>query len=287
MSSDLEIINLNASYGDFTIKDVSFCLKPGEVLALVGSNGSGKTTILESLAAIRGSTTFTLRKDGENIVDSTSFLQRNCYLFSSDVPYFGELSVIQNIRFFARLRNKKVTDREIDYFCRMGGIQKHLDKKYSSLSKGLKQRCSLSEMMLARPRYLLMDEPHIGLDPSGKDDINTLLENNTRDYGGMDGIVIATHDLELAKRYANRLIWISEGRIIAEGNFDTLLDVLEQKYFATRLKEMPEDTFAAISRIDGVIFQGFRVLIPNTYREYVEKLGIEVYRPEFTDIFRV
>lgn len=200
--------------GKQIVRDMSFSVKRGEVFALLGANGSGKTSIIRSLLGIYPTTSGTLKINGETyhpgMADIVGYLpeERGLYTRSKvldTMNYFGELKGIdrQTARTFST-----------DYLEKVDLADKaHL--KIKKLSGGQQQKVQLGVAIMGNPKLLILDEPTKGLDPVNRvllmDTIMELKENGT-------AVIFITHLMEEVERIADRLIIIRDGEKAAYGS---------------------------------------------------------------------
>jgi ABC-2 type transport system ATP-binding protein len=162
----IEADALTKLYGDFpAVKELTFAVKPGEVLGLVGPNGAGKTTTLRCLAGIIPATRGAIRIAGHDLKTATLAAKQELAFFSDEPRLFDYLTVWQHLEFVARLY--QVTDapsygRELLALLEMSD---KADLLPGELSRGMKQKVALACGFLHRPRVMFFDEPLTGLDP--------------------------------------------------------------------------------------------------------------------------
>jgi ABC-2 type transport system ATP-binding protein len=224
----IEVEGLSKSYGDFTaVSELSFVVRPGEVMGLVGPNGAGKTTTLRCLAGIIPPTRGTVRicgheltrKDGSSEVIAA---KKELSFFTDEPRLFDYLTVEQHLTFTARVY--QVADYE-----RMGKalleeleIADKADKLPSELSRGMKQKLVIACGLLHSPKVIFFDEPLTGLDPIGirrmKDSILKRAREGT-------AIIISSHLLHLLEEVCSHVLILKNGKKIVDG---TLAQIREK-----------------------------------------------------------
>lgn len=217
----LEIKNLSKSYKDKKVlENVNFQIQTGEVIALLGRNGSGKTTIVKSICGLidpdDDGAEFLL--DGESIGQKTySRLgvvlegTRNCH---------WKLTPIENARYFATVKQKftqEVRER-IDASITMLGLQEYRNTPVSKLSTGNKQKVSLLCALATDSDFLLLDEPTLGLDLEAIDSLKESLKNLAATH--RKGMLITSHDLNFIEDICSRALVLEGGRIIYDGDLN-------------------------------------------------------------------
>ncbi|MGC8497789.1 MAG: ATP-binding cassette domain-containing protein [Thermoplasmata archaeon] len=284
----LKLDNFSIIYPHFSIKNFNLSVGRNEIIVLAGKNGSGKTTIIESMIGIRRKAKGKLYF--ENKMYEISALpvdvKKRIYLYSEDLPYFPDFSIIENLKYFAKLHDKKPDSKYFEMLMKKSGLTDY-NKKYDSLSKGMKQRVSLLELMIITPEVVLMDEPTIGLDPAGKMDLISLISGIKDGSSDILGGVIATNDLDVIEKYATKTIFISEGNIILYGDFKTILKQLDEKYFVVDITKLDVLNLDKLNDLEGIIISGTRMLVPKKYEEAIKSKGYKIEEIEPADVFRV
>lgn len=218
----MEVKNLEKSYvKEKAIKNISFGIKKGEITILAGPNGAGKTTTIKCILAL-------LRKDKGDIliygksIKEKSIREKLAYIPESpDIyPY---LTVWEHLKFIAlAYRLNDWQKKAIDILHRFNILDKKNDLG-KNLSKGMKQKVSISMALLHNPEIFLIDEPFIGLDPKGIKDFKDNLKF-LRDEGKT--LLISTHILSSVEKITDRIIIMEKGKIVAQGTKGELLSTL-------------------------------------------------------------
>ena len=249
MSGVLRIRNINTYYGQVhALKNVSLHLMRGEIVTLIGANGAGKTTILNSISAI------TPVKGGEILLDGTPIHShtpdRIVALGISQVPegrqVFKPLSVEDNLELGAYLRYRKREGR--------GAIRRNLDEIYSmfprlqerrkqaagTLSGGEQQMLAIGRALMAKPDILLLDEPSMGLAPLMVQEIFSVIDRLRKDKGTT--ILLVEQNAKAALRMADRGYVLETGKVILEGISSDLLEnkEVQRAYLGKEKKELWE-----------------------------------------------
>ncbi|WP_297069735.1 ABC transporter ATP-binding protein [Thermococcus sp.] len=250
----IEVRGLSFSYGDFSVKDVHFKAKEGEVLTLLGPNGSGKTTILKNVYGLLKPEKKCVFIDGRNF-HSMSLRERAMiagYVPQSHHPPFpytvldvivtglaSQLSVFESPR-------KEHYDKALEKL-RLLGMEHLRDKPYTQLSGGQIQMVLIARALVQEPKVLLLDEPTAHLDFKNQVKILGVVKKLTREEGIT--AVLTLHDPNLASIYSDRIALVKEGRIRAIGKPSTILreDTLEEVY------GIP---------VHILEFDGFRIILP-------------------------
>jgi heme exporter protein A len=210
---DVLLTDLSRHFGRRrAVSNVSLAVGRGEILGLLGPNGAGKSTIIAMLATLLAPTTGTIRYGGRSAGEAGEAIRCRVGLLAHELQLYPELSVRQNLTFFARLYNltaSAAVSRAID----AAGLADRADDDVAALSRGMRQRLALERALLHDPRLVLLDEPFTGLD----DRAVGLVAHRLRRLAA-DGaiVVVATHDLDLADGLVTRVAVIRSGRLVSD-----------------------------------------------------------------------
>ena len=208
------------------IFDVSFTLKPGHITALVGSNGAGKSTIINILTNL-------LKPDSGEIKRQSSDVR----YMPDDIDFPDTLTAEEIIRFLGGL--KKVTQaRQVELLEKVG-LQDAKKLKVGQFSKGMRQRLNLAQSLMGDSELYILDEPTNGLDPYWIAHLKGMLKEE-RANGQI--VLFSTHLLSLAEEIADQVILIHHGRILAAGEIRQMLlegdcETLEQLWLQMTRQE--------------------------------------------------
>ncbi len=281
----LKVRKLLLNYDDFRL-EISIELKEGEILSIMGPNGSGKTSLLESLMGIRGGAIVDASYGGFEINRRSSRFNVDTFLFSSDLPYFDRISVEDNLRFFGKLRGIRISENDLDEAMEAAAIITSRKKKYADLSKGMKQRVAIAEVFLSKPKILLVDEPTTGLDAAGVSDIEELISGVTGRNSFVSSVILVTHNLGLIRRLSTRVILLSNGKVIASGGINEILSSFRQRYVKVSLLKIDDEKKKEIKRVEGCVFSGLKILVPRASISRLNEIQISYEEISQEDIFR-
>lgn len=240
-----EVIKVSKVYKSYqtelVLSDLNFMVSKGQIVGLLGPNGSGKTTTVRLLNGVITTEKGDIeilgldpKKDGDKIRGLTGVLTESAGLY----PH---LSGEENLAFFAELYNvkgnlKDKTARLLTEF----GLYDQRKKKVGSYSTGMKKRLGIAKALLHDPEILLLDEPTTGLDPEGARDLLNYIEGLNKDKGVT--ILICTHILAQVEHLCHKFLFMASGRIIEEGS----LEEIENRYlkeFLTQVETKIEPRF--------------------------------------------
>ncbi|HEX5460698.1 MAG TPA: ABC transporter ATP-binding protein [Steroidobacteraceae bacterium] len=225
------------------VDDVTFEVRPGEVLGFLGPNGAGKTTTMRMLAGFVTPTAGKASICGHDIETEPLAAKEQLGYLPEGAPSYGEMRVRRFLEFVADLRRLEGSRRSarLDYVTERLQLASVLEQSIETLSKGFRRRVGLAQAIIHDPPVLILDEPTDGLDPNQKFEVRALINEMARDKI----IVISTHILEEVDAVCNRAIIIARGRIVAD---DTPLKLAARSryYNAVSLQlERPEQLAAA------------------------------------------
>ncbi|MHB0887641.1 ATP-binding cassette domain-containing protein [Acidithiobacillus sp.] len=215
--SIIEVRELRRFFGHFeAVRGISFTVKAGEIFGLLGANGAGKTTTFRMLCGLLPASSGTLRVAGADLLRSGAAARARIGYVSQKFSLYGNLSVTQNLRFFASTYGLRGSQwrRRIDWAMTEFDLAAYTDVNSDDLPLGFKQRLALACALMHEPPILFLDEPTSGVDPLARREfwsrINTLAE------GGVT-VMITTHFMDEAE-YCDHLVLMSLGEILALGS---------------------------------------------------------------------
>ena len=211
MKKLLECQNLYKSFGKKQIlKDVSFEIDEGDILAFIGPNGSGKTTTIKLILGLqsidKGKVTingFDVKKNFVKLIEKVGAIVE-----SPDTYMY--LTGWQNLKLTANLY-KDVSDEKIKEIVKLVDLEGRINDKVSKYSLGMRQRLGIARALINEPNVLILDEPTNGLDPEGIKDLRNLLKKLAKE--GL-GILISSHNLAELESFCNKVLIIDNGTII-------------------------------------------------------------------------
>lgn len=212
----IEANGLSKYYGPFVaIEDISFSIPRGQIVAFLGPNGAGKSTTMKILCGFLAASAGSSKIAGMNIYTQRIEAARSLGYLPENGPLYEGMTPSESLNFFGEargMRSTKLIERieEVTVQCDIGEV---LDKPISKLSRGFRQRVGLAQALLHDPEVLIMDEPTAGLDPN---QIRTFRDHITH-LGKSKTIMISTHILQEVEAIADRVLFVSQGRLIFDG----------------------------------------------------------------------
>jgi ABC-2 type transport system ATP-binding protein len=222
----LEVRGLSCDYGAFkALSDLDLSLEGGECMALLGHNGSGKTTAIRAIAGLLEPSTGTVRVDGAPVFGEPEAAgARAALAVVPDSPVlYDDLTVGEHVELVAIAHGVAGPGLEQ----RLGGVLDRLgisgrrDSPPGALSRGMRQKLQLACALIRPHRVLLLDEPVVGLDPASQRDLEDVLLDEKRT--GV-AVMFSSHQLDFARGVADRAVVLAEGRLVTEGPYEDIID---------------------------------------------------------------
>ncbi len=217
----LDIQHLTKTYGSQTIlNDLSFSVKKGEVVVILGASGSGKSTLLRTINGLESIQSGDIFLDGKPVLkqESLSLLRQQVGMVFQSYDLFPHLDVLENLTLGptkVQKRSRTSAIKEAQELLERVGL---LDKQHAfsrQLSGGQKQRVAIIRALLMHPDVLLFDEVTASLDPEMVREVLSLINDLAQEGRTM---IIVTHELQFARAVADRILFLDQGKIIEESS---------------------------------------------------------------------
>ncbi len=228
----ISLKNLTKSYGEVTaLKDISFSVKPGEIIGLLGPNGAGKTTLMKILTGYLHPTAGCAEVGGLDVLAHTQKVQEMIGYLPENAPLYPELTVQSSLKLIADLRAIPPSEqgKRLSEAIAAVGLESRLTRLVGTLSKGYRQRVGLAQAILHRPNLLILDEPTNGLDPTQIVEVRHLVKKLAK----RSTVLISTHILSEVEATCDRAIIIINGELKADAH---LADLSATSHAVTALK---------------------------------------------------
>jgi ABC-2 type transport system ATP-binding protein len=235
----LSIHELRKHYGaTIAVDGVSFEVNRNEIVGLLGPNGAGKTTTINMILGVLEPTSGTIRVDGVDIAAKRSQVLSRTNFAAVYAPLPGNLTVIQNLRFFGLIYGVKNLSARIEALLEQFDLRTFRDTKCGVLSSGEQTRVGLAKALLNNPLLLLLDEPTASLDPS----VARQIRLQIREFAaqGEGGVLWTSHNMYEVADVCDRVLFLSHGKILLAGDPRTLP--------AEHGKDSLEDLFVTVAR---------------------------------------
>jgi phospholipid/cholesterol/gamma-HCH transport system ATP-binding protein len=210
------------------LNGISLTVGRGETLAVLGRSGSGKSVLLRVIIGLQQPDSGSVRIHGQDIaglsLDRLSEIRKKIGFLFQHAALYDSLTVEQNVAFPLQHHRKNMSSSEqgdrVKQLLAEVGMDGHLDKMPADLSGGMQKRVGLARALALNPDILLLDEPTAGLDPISSAEIDDLVLKLQAEHH-MASIVV-THDMHSARKIADRLILLNQGKVTVEGTFQVL-----------------------------------------------------------------
>jgi ABC-2 type transport system ATP-binding protein len=212
----LQVANLTKRFGDFTaVDEISFSIKPGEILGLLGPNGAGKTTTIQMLLGLVTPTSGSIHMFGLDLAAERETILQQVNFSSTYISMPYALTVEENLNVVARLYGLVDVQRRIDEIVKKLEMEEFRRKVTRKLSSGQMTRLTLAKAFLTEPKILFLDEPTASLDPDIAHKIRALLKAE-RQSSGLS-MLYTSHNMREMEDMSDRIIFLQRGRIVVEG----------------------------------------------------------------------
>ena len=219
----IELNGLTKNYGAFTAVDhLNLTIRRGEIFGLLGPNGAGKSTTILMMLGLTEPTSGTVEVCGINSTRQPVEVKRKVGYLPEDVGFYDDRTGLENLVYTARLNGiapgeaKENTLRLLERV----GLSDELTKKTGKYSRGMRQRLGLADVLIKNPEVVILDEPTLGIDPSGIREFMDLIWRLSREEGVT--VLFSSHHLHQVQQVCDRVGLFVRGRLIAEGNIDSL-----------------------------------------------------------------
>lgn len=222
----LDVEHLTKRYGGVTaVNDVSFRVRPGEVLGYLGPNGSGKSTTVKMITGLMPPTSGRITFFGDDIADDLIAYKAQVGYVPEEAHVYTYLTAPEYLRLTGRLRGiaEGVLERKITQFLDIFGLDADYHAPLTTFSKGMRQKVLLSAALLHNPKIVVLDEPVSGLDVS-----TALVLRGVVESLATDGRIIfySSHELDTVERISSRVIILSHGRVVADDSVAKLRELM-------------------------------------------------------------
>ena len=222
MDTVISVQNLVKKYkNNYAVNDLSFNVKKGEILGLLGPNGSGKTTTINCILSLLQFDSGQIKIFGETMRPSAYDIKQKIGIIFQEVAVFNELTVYENIDYFCGLyiSDKNTRKQYITDALKLVSLEKFQKYRPKQLSGGLLRRLNIACGIAHKPELIFLDEPTVAVDPQSRNNILNDIKK-LRDQGAT--VIYTTHYMEEVEELCDRIIILDNGKIIAKGTVNEL-----------------------------------------------------------------
>jgi len=221
MMKMLSVENLRKTYGGLVAVDgISFNVGRNEIVGLLGPNGAGKTTTINMILGVLQPNAGSIHINGIDLASRRSQAIAATNFAAVYAPLPGNLTVSENLRIFGLLYNVNNLSERIDELLKQFDLEPFRNKRCGVLSSGEQTKVGIAKAMLNRPSLLLLDEPTASLDPATASDTRKKIREFALQVTG--GVLWTSHNMYEVEEVCDRVLFLSHGRILLEGNPKTL-----------------------------------------------------------------
>jgi ABC-2 type transport system ATP-binding protein len=219
----IQLKGLTKCYGNFKAVDhLDLAIGKGEIFGLLGPNGAGKTTTILMMLGLTEPTSGSVQVCGCNATSNPIAVKRKVGYMPDSVGFYENMTALENLMYIAQLNN--LPENEIQSqaaeMLRKVGLGNDMHKKTSAYSRGMKQRLGLADVLIKQPDVIILDEPTLGIDPAGVKDFLMLIKQLSKQQGLT--VLLSSHHLHHVQQVCDRVGIFVGGKLLVEGNIDTL-----------------------------------------------------------------
>lgn len=266
----IELVDLTKKYGSFTaVNQLNLSVRKGEIFGLLGPNGAGKSTTILMMLGLADPTSGSVTVCG---IDSTSNpieVKRRVGYLPENVGFYSNRSGFENLMFTALLNRLagREAKQKVEKLLGWVGLSDEAGKKTGKYSRGMLQRLGLADVLIKDPEVVILDEPTLGIDPTGVREFLDLIVGLSRQEGLT--VLFSSHDLHHVQQVCDRVGLFVSGKLLAEGDIETLSKKLFSKnpyVIETSISKAPSDAsgfpgkeyladrlIETLQRIDGIV----------------------------------
>lgn len=296
----LEVSNLTKKFGSknapfVAVDNISFHLNEGEILGLLGPNGAGKTTTIQMLLGVLTPTFGAIKYFGKDFFKNREEILEQVNFSSTYADFPWILTVEETLSFFSYLYDIKDRKSRIKKLVDVFNLNKLFHQQMQDLSEGQKTRVNLAKAFINYPKVLLLDEPTASLDPDVANFVHNFLMHEQKEFNV--SIIITSHNMAEVENVCDRVVFINEGKIIADDTPYNLAKKVEISHVELLIKDGLKRTIEFCEKnnfkyqIDGryIIIDMKEKVIPNFLRNLMD-MGvfydeISIEKPTLNDYF--
>ncbi len=241
--------NISKLYGSQkALNDVSFEVKPAEIVGFLGPNGAGKSTMMKIITCFLPQTSGKVSVCGFDVEEQSLEVRQQVGYLPEHNPLYLEMYVKEYLEFIGGLHKIKNTKSRVKEMIEATGLQVEQNKKIGALSKGYRQRVGIAQALIHNPKVLILDEPTTGLDPNQLEEIRSLIKN----VGKEKTVMLSTHIMQEVEAVCDRVIIVNNGEIVANDDTHNLQKARREQQLV--LVEFDREVSrTALKNIPGVI----------------------------------
>ncbi|MFS8650466.1 MAG: ABC transporter ATP-binding protein [Caldibacillus sp.] len=252
----IQLENLTKKYDDlYAVKNLSLSIKKGEIFGLLGPNGAGKTTTILMILGLSEPTSGKVTVCGIDSTRNPIGVKKRVGYLPDNVGFYGNMTGLENLVYTAELNGiygEKAKKRAFELLERVDLLEA-ADKKTGTYSRGMRQRLGLADVLIKNPEVIILDEPTLGIDPEGVRDLLQLIKRLSEEE--QITVLLSSHQLHQVQQICDRVGIFVKGKLLAEGDLDTLakkLFIQDNYVIQVTVDEVTSELIKTIQSIPSV-----------------------------------
>jgi len=234
----IELEGLTKNYGSVkAVDNLSLNIKRGEIFGLLGPNGAGKTTTILMMLGLSEPSAGKALVCGVDATKNPIAVKKKVGYMPDSLGFYGSMTALENLMYIGRLNG--ITEGEVEerakQILHLVGLEKEIHKKTAAYSRGMKQRLGLADVLIREPEVIILDEPTLGIDPSGIREFLVLIRQLSRQQGLT--VLLSSHHLHQVQQVCDRVGIFVEGKLLVQGTLKSLArDLFDQESYAVSVR---------------------------------------------------
>jgi len=219
----IQLRDLTKRYGSQrAVDNLNLDINKGEIFGLLGPNGAGKTTTILMMLGLTDPTNGSAFVCGYNATSDPISVKRKVGYMPDSLGFYDHMTALENLVYIARLNglSENESHKRALEMMDIVGLSSAMHKKTSTFSRGMKQRLGLADVLIKQPDVIILDEPTLGIDPSGVREFLMLIKRLSKEQGLT--VLLSSHHLHHVQQVCDRVGIFVKGKLLAQGNIDTL-----------------------------------------------------------------
>ncbi len=277
----IKVEHLTKYYGrHLAVNDISFTINDNEILGFLGPNGAGKSTTMNMITGYLPMTKGTVNIYGEDITKNPMKAKKNIGYLPEIPPVYPDMKVMEYLKFCAELKKIPISQRksEIDSAIERLKLKEVSYRLIKNLSKGYKQRVGFAQALLGNPKFLILDEPTVGLDPEQVMEVRKIIKDLKKDHS----VIFSSHILAEVSAVCDRVVIINKGEIKA---IDTITN-LEKNINTSNIIDIKVKSSIDLSSISAIILsaEGTEKIVEHSENDGVLTLRVSIKGNDTTTV---
>jgi ABC-2 type transport system ATP-binding protein len=271
----IELRGLTKCYGPVkAVDDLNLSIQRGEIFGLLGPNGAGKTTTILMMMGLTEPTAGTAYVCGYNATSNPIPVKRKVGYMPDSLGFYDNMTALENLIYVGELNGisqSEIKERALSVM-ELVGLENEIDKKTGAYSRGMKQRLGLADVLIKQPDVVILDEPTLGIDPSGVKEFLALIRHLSRQQGLT--VLLSSHHLHHVQQVCDRVGIFVKGKLLVEGSMDTLSrNLFKEKSFEVVVTlrnslSFPwehQSEFLRLTGVKHVVFNDREIAVTNSH----------------------